>query len=162
MLLLHSSSTCWAVAVNDYGAIISTLLALSTFASLFFLAYVLHKTLSSRTPQNRLRLQQNAEKQRRKKRRPQGSHARSAKGGGRLRTITQQRKEGETLDENEHAFVNSTDEVRLRSDDTIAHTLPSLAEDKPVMSPSISPIHTSPTSSTAAEPRRDESLLLPS
>lgn len=40
----------WDIFVNEHGAIISSMLALTTFAALFFLAYVLQKTLSPRKP----------------------------------------------------------------------------------------------------------------
>jgi hypothetical protein len=83
MFVLQSSSTCWAMAVNDYGTIVSTLLALSTFAALFLLAYVLHRTLSSRTPEGRRR-QQNAvaDKHRRKKRKQHAHHRGSKSSAG--------------------------------------------------------------------------------
>lgn len=163
MILFHSSSTCWAVAVNDYGAIISTLLALSTFSSLFFFAYVLHKTISSRTSEHRLRHQQNSEKQKKKKRKQHGSSARNAKGGGRLRTTEQQRKEGGTLDDNEHAVENLNDYRPIQSDDAVLRTFPPLAEDEPVASLSVPLLGDSVTPSSTTKTSRDESdpLCLP-
>jgi hypothetical protein len=77
MFLLQSSSTCWAIAVNDYGTIVSTTLALATFAALLFLVYVLRRTLASRTPESRRAQRQSAEKHKRKKRR---QHTRGHKG----------------------------------------------------------------------------------
>ena len=50
MAFFDASCTCWQMVLNEYGAIISTLIALATFAGLFGLAYILHKTLSPRTP----------------------------------------------------------------------------------------------------------------
>jgi hypothetical protein len=152
MLLLQSSSTCWAIAVNDYGAIVSTCFALATFAALFFFAYVLHKTLASRTPENRLRQQQ---KHRRKKRKPHGHHARGAKGGGRLRSTTQLRKGEDALVEEDHTIDKSNDDELLRNEVTTQPALPPLAEDEPVVSPPVSLV---PAGSVSYE----KSLLAPS
>jgi hypothetical protein len=77
MFLLQSSSTCWAIAVNDYGTIVCTTLALATFAALFLLVYVLHRTLASRTPESRRAHRQSTEKHKRKKRK---QHTRGSKG----------------------------------------------------------------------------------
>lgn len=113
MFLLQSSSTCWAIAVNDYGTFISSVLALSTFVALFFLSYVLHRTLASRTPEGRQRQQQNAEKHKRKKRRQQGHHTRGSKQTGRHSVRTSPRRQKE-----EHEIS-----VELDSDDIIQNQL---------------------------------------
>jgi len=49
MYLFESSTTCWAWVLNDFGAVVSTVLALTTFASLFFFCYLLHRTLRPRS-----------------------------------------------------------------------------------------------------------------
>jgi len=51
MYLFESSTTCWAWVLNDFGAVVSTVLALTTFASLFFFCYLLHRTLRPRSNQ---------------------------------------------------------------------------------------------------------------
>ena len=120
LTVLQSSSTCWAIAVNDYGAIVSTLLALATFASLFFLAYVLHKTLATRTPAN---IRRQHDKQKRKKQR---KHGHRGKGGGKVRANQPQ----------QHTSVKSADaddQHRLLEDRS--ETLPPLVEDEPVVPP---------------------------
>lgn len=158
MVLFQSSSTCWAVAVNDYGAMISTLMAISTFATLFFFAYMLHKTLASRTPENKLRQQQNAEKHRRKKRKPH-HHARGAKGsgGGRLRSSgTQQELRPDD--------INLVDGSHAKGDECV-HTESSLS---PSQTPSVDdqPFQNSaiadPSIASLATPTKDDkSRLVP-
>lgn len=49
MYLFESSSTCWAWVLNDFGSVVSTVLAMTTFASLFFFCYLLHRTLRPRS-----------------------------------------------------------------------------------------------------------------
>jgi len=122
LTVLQSSSTCWAIAVNDYGAIVSTLFALATFASLFFLAYVLHKTLATRTPAN---IRRQHDKQKRKKQR---KHGHRGKGGGKVRANQpQQHTSVKSADADAH------DQHRLLEDRS--ETLPPLVEDEPVVPP---------------------------
>ena len=52
MSFVEAVCSCWQMVLNEHGAIISTGLALSTFAGLFFFVFVLHKTLSPRQQQN--------------------------------------------------------------------------------------------------------------
>ena len=52
MYLFESSSTCWAWVLNDFGSVVSTVLAMTTFASLFFFCYLLHRTLRPRSNQS--------------------------------------------------------------------------------------------------------------
>jgi hypothetical protein len=84
--LLQSLATWWALIVDDYGTIISSIVALATFASLFFVAYALHKTLS---PRGDARRQIPAEKQKKKKRRG-NNHARGNRSGGRIKGVQEQ------------------------------------------------------------------------
>jgi len=109
---LHSSSTCWAIAVNDYGAIVSTIFALATFASLFFLAYVLHRTLAPKTPPNAHR---HNEKHKRKK----SKYKNHGRGKGRVRTNNAQNSTKMEVDTPEKC-----------------EALPPLVEDEPVEPPS--------------------------
>jgi len=150
MTLLQSSSTCWAIAVNDYGAIISTLLALATFASLFFLAYILHRTLASRTPKNKQRNLQ-AEKQKRKKRRHGSNHTRG-RGGGRIKSNHAQQhgpREGHTDSRDSIVKVNEEEHNRGESK---TQPLPPLAEDEPVAtSEPVPPLHSSTTATLKEE-----------
>jgi hypothetical protein len=119
MNVLQSSSTCWAIAVNDYGTLVSSAMALATFACLFFLAYVLHRTLKSRTPPDQKLRQLN--KQIRKSKRSKGHHhPAKSRGAGRIRTKhdTQHSKPNE--EEGDHRIEDAS------------QTLPPLAEDKPI------------------------------
>jgi len=52
LYVVRSSVTGWAIVMNDYGAVVSTALALATFASLFFFAYVLKRTLTKQRRNN--------------------------------------------------------------------------------------------------------------
>ena len=47
--LYENSTTCWAWVLNDFGSVVSTVLALTTFLCLFFFCYMLHRTLKSRS-----------------------------------------------------------------------------------------------------------------
>jgi hypothetical protein len=131
--VMQSSTTCWAIAINDYGAIVSTLLAMSTFAALFFFVYVLHRTLKSRTATHRQHQQshKNSEKHKRKKRKHANgrNHQKSRAANevdqdSALHNATP--KDGNTTG------VSSTE--MIQSDD-IPHVLPPLAEDEPLDSP---------------------------
>lgn len=53
MSFLQSSSTCWAWLLNDDTGVISTLLALATFLSIFFFCYILHRTLAPKQSRKR-------------------------------------------------------------------------------------------------------------
>lgn len=98
------------IAVNEFGAIVSTFLALATFASLFFLAYVLHKTLSPRTPAH---IREQQDKHKRKK----GKHKGRGKCSGRVRSNQMKVDSESRFEENKN------------------ETLPSLVEDEPVDPP---------------------------
>lgn len=52
LYVVRSSVIGWSIVMNDYGAIVSTALALATFASLFFFAYVLKRTLTKQRRNN--------------------------------------------------------------------------------------------------------------
>jgi hypothetical protein len=140
--LLQSSTSWWALIVNDYGTIISSLLALATFASLFFLVYVLHKTLSPRGDANR---PISADKQKKKKRR--GNHHQKGNRSGRIKGAPQQQQRTKSVplpvESPEHALESITtiesdkEEIILQGNEHV-FSLPALVEDKP-LSPSSSP-----------------------
>lgn len=116
IFLIESSSTCWAIAVNDYGTIISSVLALLTFAGLTFVVYMMQRTLSSKTPQHRAR-HPAADKQRRKKRKQ--------KVKGRIRPP--QQNDSHIKDDEEE----SADDLLKQAVEP--PSLPPLVEDKPVL-----------------------------
>jgi hypothetical protein len=119
----------WTLAVNDHGATISTLLALATFCSLFFVVYVLHKTLSPKTPQHKQR-QKQTEKQKRKKRKNVHVNVR-AKGNSRIRASSNNPSGTPKEDHEIHSFSSATDQQMP--------SLPPLVEDEPVSIPPLSP-----------------------
>jgi hypothetical protein len=139
--LVQSSTSWWALIVNDYGTIISTLLALATFASLFFLVYVLHKTLSPRGDANR---PVSVDKQKKKKRRGNHHH----KGNrSRIKGAPQQQQQQRTksapipVESPEHALepisnIDSDKEEMIVQGNEHVSSLPALVEDKP-LSPSL-------------------------
>jgi hypothetical protein len=155
---MQSSVTCWAIAVNEFGAIVSTMLALSTFATLFFFVYILHRTLKSRTIKGRQQQQQNHknnDKHRRKKRKHQNTRGQK-NNSGRLKstpTVPQRREsihvkiEHENIDPNisdlilndeamDHILLpNPNDCYTKINDETVQRILPPLAEDEPLESP---------------------------
>jgi hypothetical protein len=147
--LLQSSTSWWALVVNDYGTIISSLLALATFASLFFLVYVLHKTLAPRGDANR---PVSVDKQKKKKRRGNHHH----KGNrSRIKEAPQQQQQQQQqrtksapvespVESPEHALEpisnidSEKDEMIVQGNEHVS-SLPALVEDKP-LSPSSLPI----------------------
>lgn len=147
--LLQSSTSWWALIVNDYGTIISSLLALATFASLLFLVYVLHKTLSPRGDTNR---PISADKQKKKKRR--GNH--NQKGNrGRIKGTPQQQQQTMSApmpaESPEHALesistIDSDKEDLIVKGNEHVFSLPALVEDKP-----LSPSSSLPTSVPSPE-----------
>jgi hypothetical protein len=147
--LLQSSTSWWALIVNDYGTIISSLLALATFASLFFLVYVLHKTLSPRGDTNR---PTSADKQKKKKRR--GNH--HQKGNhGRIKGTPQQQQRTKSapssVESPEHALesistIDSDKKEMMVQESDHVFSLPALVEDKP-----LSPSSSLPTSVPSPE-----------
>jgi hypothetical protein len=140
--VMQSSSTCWAIVVNDYGAIVSTILALSTFATLLFFVYVLHRTLKCRTIKTEHHQQghKNSEKHKRKKRKKASNRLqKNTSTLGRARTTNEP---SQVITGNDNSIDNEKpDGQRLeltRSDDTVFHTtpqLPPLDEDEPLESP---------------------------
>lgn len=112
---LRSSSTWWAVAVNDYGAILSTVVALATFASLFFLVYVLHRTLASKTPSNARR---QSEKQKRKK--------------SKYKSTSRSRSGSKQRPAHPHSQTKCDNEEHTRSEEK-SDSLPPVMEDHPVV-----------------------------
>jgi len=161
--LLQTSSTCWALVLNDYGAIVSTILALSTFASLFLLAYILHKTL---TPRQKEKPRPSTDKK--KKKRKGNSHARGHRGGGRVTQPLQQncasatavasRNISESVVEEERETANTKDcsVVEGNERDNVALSLPALAEDKP-LSPRLPRPTPSPERRLVAKALREDS-----
>ena len=134
---MQSSTTCWAIAVNDYGSIVSTMLAMSTFAVLFFFVYMLHCTLKSRTVMNRQHQQnhKNSEKHKRKKRK-HGTVRSNQKYTGRIRAANEIDQDNvaqnnDPKDENTSLYPNDT----IQNDNVVQHILPPLAEDEPLDSP---------------------------
>jgi len=137
---LQPLATCWALVVDDYGAILSSVLALATFASLFFFVYVLHKTLSPRTPTKHR--QQNPEKQKKKKRKGHNSaRGRSGRIKGSQRTrataITEPQHDAEPSVPSKLSVKHEREEniVGEHERKDAAHPLPALLEDKPVDPP---------------------------
>ena len=137
---MQSSTTCWAIAVNDYGAMISSLLAMSTFATLFFFVYVLHRTLKSRTVKDQHHQQNHKQSEKHKKKKRKHGHTRNGqKSAGRIRSE-------HDIDQRQEQILHNVDSTNdgliLHSSDH--HVLPPLAEDKPLESPP-------PTGSSFAE-----------
>jgi hypothetical protein len=131
---MESSSTCWAVVVNDYGTIVASILAMLTFAGLLALVFVMHRTLTSKTPQHKARHPQSllSDKQKRKKRRN--------KTKGRIRTSTA--AAATTTPLHMRSLRNGEDEVlladeswtRMEQEQPVAPSvLPPLVEDKPML-----------------------------
>jgi hypothetical protein len=156
-LVLRSASTCWTVAVHDYGAVISTLLALSTFASLIFLVYILKRTLTSRTPKSGRQQQhiRGSEKHRRKKRKHPIARSGGHKSNGnrsRSSTTLEQPAVVEDIDGPFEIHYDDNHEL-VRNDDTPQSILPPLAEDEPLDSPpkTVSSLSTSLLSITNCE-----------
>lgn len=118
--MIESSSTCWTVAVNDYGTVVSSILALLTFFGLAFLVFIMHRTLSSKTHQHRARHPAADKQQRRKKRKHK-----SAKG----RIRTNQTNAGGTRNDEEEP----SDEQHSSTGEQTSNTLPPLVEDKPLL-----------------------------
>lgn len=137
--LLQSSTSWWALIVNDYGTIISSLLALATFVSLFFLVYVLHKTLSPRGDTSR---PISADKQKKKKRRG-NHHQKGNRSGGRIKGAPQQQQQRtmSPVESPEHALetlstIDSEKEEMIVQGNEHVFSLPALVEGKP-LSPSL-------------------------
>ena len=81
--LLHSSTTCWGIVVNDYG-VIPTAAAAATFAALFSLIWIMHRTLSQkpiRAPPNSKQPSAPPEKRKKKKKGPIRSRGRASSDG---------------------------------------------------------------------------------
>jgi hypothetical protein len=127
--LLRASASMWTLAVNDYGATICTLLALATFCTLFFFVYVLHKTLSPKTPQHKQR-QNQTEKQKRKKRKNVHSNVR-AKGSSRIRVSSNDQTNTSKEDHEIDTFSSMVDQQMP--------SLSPLVEDEPVPRRPLSP-----------------------
>jgi hypothetical protein len=158
--LLKSLSSCWSIVLNEYGAIISTLLAIGTFVTLFFFVYVLHCTLKSRTIQSRQRQQQQQqgshnksnEKHRRKKRKQNTRHQKHNSGRLKQTNDASEIKGTENVDvaiihynqtdptdsdviQNDDSAPPTLHTNSIQHDETIHYPLPPLAEDKPLDSP---------------------------
>lgn len=140
--LVQSSSTCWAVVINDYGAVLSTALALCTFAALFFFAYVLRKTLSPRPKdgavdtegtamaQHRQKPTALQDKQRRKKRKgnQRGNHNRNM-------SKTKAVDEAATRLISSEAEPSAPQTSDAEKTETRSKALPVVLEDKPISLP---------------------------
>jgi hypothetical protein len=132
---LQSTSLWWALVVNDYGTLISSLLALATFASLFFLAYVLHKTLSPKQDTTR---PITPEKQKKKKRRG-NHHNKGNRSGGRIKGAQQQQQQTKSASvtavspEPALESISTKEEMIVQGNENV-FSLKTLVEGKP-MSP---------------------------
>ena len=111
---MQSSFNIWTVLVHDYGTMVSSLLALLTFASLFLVAFAMHRTLASRTPKSDETRLTDKQKRKRKK-----AHGRGG-GKGRIRTS--------------HKSGGKADTVVESRDESETINLPPLSEDKAVIS----------------------------
>jgi hypothetical protein len=151
-LLLKTLSTCWSIVANDYGTVVSALLALTTFAALFFLIFVLHRTLASRTPEHQRQLQhsRNGEKHRRKKRKH--VHTRGHKASQKSPSALPQ-QHVDSVD----SIGNSDSQISKEyADDMLQQLLPPLAEDAPLENPPSTLFHLSTLSVKNLEPSTAE------
>lgn len=145
-LTLRATAALWSLVLEDYGAVISSILALATFAALFFLAYVLRKTL---TPKPNPGANNKQAQVVRKKRRGRGNHYHNSVHHGRRG----QHQRGVGGRAQSHAAEDSSasrDETGTSSLSTNA--LPALLEGVPLSPP---PLQSTGRPTTAAD---DESI----
>lgn len=117
-LVDSSSSVCWMV-VHDYGKLVSSFLALTVFAAIAFLIYVLHKTLRPKPNPARQPV-----KHRKKKKKQQFQ-----RNPRRSRSMHQQQQQ-------QSPDSNSNKDRAITKDGTkVAEILPALSEDKVVSPP---------------------------
>jgi hypothetical protein len=147
--LFHSSATCWGIVVKDYG-VIPTAAAAATFAVLFSLLWIIHRTLSRKTIRAPPKTEQTPappEKRKKKKKGPVRNRGRasSSDGGGgikaKLRTTPESIAE-ESPSIPEHATPSQEQQLPpdmsiILNDDVAPLSLPTPANDGDALSPSV-------------------------
>ena len=148
MSLAEVTSTWWDIFINEHGAILSSILALATFAALFFLAYVLRKTLSPRRKQCESSDKKQGKSPPSKKKKRKGGYSRTNHRLGNNPTKSSlevhDRADGSSTKGGEEASTGS-------SSPTLQHP-PLLQEPKQEQSDDILPIYSSTQSATAGLP----------
>ena len=157
--LFQSSSTCWAWVVNDYGAILSTIFALATFAGLFFFCYLLQRTLARPHKQSHVSKHHHSQSQLDRTKRRKKKGLRGGGRGGRSRAHQQHQSKGHAASHTvEHLSVSPASaeaeehDRKATSTPTNRTSLPAVLEDKPVEESSTidgnrscaSPVHENP------------------
>jgi hypothetical protein len=132
--IFRSSRVCWSMVVTEHGAIISTVMALAVFATLFFLIYALHRTLAPRRhPSHKQQYAGKAANKKKKRKSHQGRGHRI----GRTRTgaaATRQEGLGPLLEHEEESLeFNEDAHDRPGSNLPLQAVLPVVLEDLPVL-----------------------------
>ena len=132
MSLFRASCTCWSMLLHEHGAIISTCLALATFVSLFFLVYVLHKTLSPRQPPVPKSLKPVKKKKRKRGHRASGRHTRATQQQQRPSRSKSRDRESNEIQSNSDLPSGAVKEDAQSVTTATQPTLPAVLEDTPV------------------------------